>query len=183
MTSTAVSGGLRIGYARILEPRKLNGKRRVPRLSVRAADASCCMAVVLPLVEAPAGRWAPDRTKVPPVLVLLLSLGRRAVATEGGGARAGTFSMRLAAVPAGGPALQAAHLSADLFEAAAMKAVEKDLLSMKVGELKEELEARGESRTGNKAWLRRRLHAAIVREYLWELELSFYVLPTECARL
>ena len=37
---------------------------------------------------------------------------------------------------------------------------------MKVGELKEELEARGESRTGNKAWLRRRLHAAIVREYL-----------------
>ena len=47
--------------------------------------------------------------------------------------------MGLAAVPAGGPALQAAHLSADLFEAAAMKAVEKDLLAMKVGELKEEL--------------------------------------------
>ena len=58
------------------------------------------------------------------------------------------------------------HLSADLFEAAAMKAVDKDLLAMKVGELKEELEARGEGRTGNKAWLRRRLHAAIVREYL-----------------
>ena len=54
------------------------------------------------------------------------------------------------------------HLSADLFEAAAMKAVEKDLLAMKVGELKEELEVRGEGRTGNKAWLRRRLHAAIV---------------------
>ena len=96
----------------------------------------------------------------------LLSLGRCAVATEGGGARAGTFSMGLAAVPAGGPALQAVHLSADLFEAAAMKAVDKDLLSMKVGELKEELEARGEGRAGNKAWLRRRLHAAIVREYL-----------------
>ena len=59
-----------------------------------------------------------------------------------------------------------ASVSADLFEAAAMKAVEKDLLAMKVGELKEELEARGEGRTGNKAWLRRRLHAAIVREYL-----------------
>ena len=71
-----------------------------------------------------------------------------------------------AAVPAGGPKLQAAHLSADLFEAAAMKAVDKDLLAMKVAELKEELEARGEGRTGNKAWLRRRLHAAIVREYL-----------------
>ena len=52
-----------------------------------------------------------------------------------------------------------------------MKAVEKALLSMKVGELKEELEARGEGRTGNKAWLRRRLHACgdcapVVREYL-----------------
>ena len=35
-----------------------------------------------------------------------------------------------------------------------------------VAELKEELEARGEARSGNKAWLRRRLHAAIVREYL-----------------
>ena len=33
-------------------------------------------------------------------------------------------------------------------------------------ELKEELEARGEGVTGNKAWLRRRLHAAIVREHL-----------------
>ena len=35
-----------------------------------------------------------------------------------------------------------------------------------VAELKEELEARGEGKSGNKAWLRRRLHAAIVREYL-----------------
>ena len=44
-----------------------------------------------------------------------------------------------------------------------MQVVQKDLMSMKVTELKEELEARGESKTGNKAWLRRRLHAAIVR--------------------
>ena len=35
-----------------------------------------------------------------------------------------------------------------------------------VAELKEELEARGEGKTGNKAWLRRRLHAAIVRKHL-----------------
>ena len=42
----------------------------------------------------------------------------------------------------------------------------KDLMAMKVAELKEELEVRGEVRTGNKAWLRRRLHAAIVRKYL-----------------
>jgi len=31
-------------------------------------------------------------------------------------------------------------------------------------ELKDELEARSESKTGNKAWLRRRLHGAIVRD-------------------
>ena len=110
----------------------------------------------------------PTGPKVPPVLVPLLSLGRRTVATEGGGARSGTLSMSLAAVPAGGPELQATHLSADLFEAAAMKAVGKDLLAMKVAELKEELEARGEREggTGNKTWLRRRLHAAIVSEHL-----------------
>ena len=33
-------------------------------------------------------------------------------------------------------------------------------------ELKEELTAREEAVSGNKAWLRRRLHAAIVRKYL-----------------
>ena len=32
--------------------------------------------------------------------------------------------------------------------------------------LKEELEARGEGKSGNQAWLRRRLHAAIVSEYI-----------------
>ena len=35
-----------------------------------------------------------------------------------------------------------------------------------VTELKEELAARDEAVSGNKAWLRRRLHAAIVREYV-----------------
>ena len=32
----------------------------------------------------------------------------------------------------------------------------------------EELEARGEGKSGNKAWLRRRPHAAIVRDHLNE---------------
>ena len=41
-----------------------------------------------------------------------------------------------------------------------------DLMAMKVAELKDELEARDEARSGNKAWLRRRLHAAIVRDSL-----------------
>ena len=35
-----------------------------------------------------------------------------------------------------------------------MEAVAKDLMQMKVAELKEELEARGEAKTGSKAWLR-----------------------------
>ena len=72
--------------------------------------------------------------------------------------------MALADAPAGGSELRATCLSADLFEAAAMAAVSKDLMAMKVTELKEELEARGESKSGNKAWLRRRLHAAILRD-------------------
>ena len=42
----------------------------------------------------------------------------------------------------------------------------KDLMEMKVAELKEELEARDELKTGNKAWLCRRLHGAIVRAHL-----------------
>ena len=49
---------------------------------------------------------------------------------------------------------------------ALIRSVAKDLMAMKVDELKEELEARGEGKSGNKAWLRRRLHAAIVSEYL-----------------
>ena len=64
------------------------------------------------------------------------------------------------------PRLRATYLDAELFAAAAMEAVEKDLMAMTVAELKEELEARGESKTGNKAWLRRRLHGAIVRVHL-----------------
>ena len=117
-------------------------------------------AVVLPLVER-GGRWVADRS-VAPVLVPLLSLGRRVDATEGSGAGVGTFTI----AAAGGPPLEATVLTANLFAAAAMKVVEKDLMHMKVAELKEELEARGEAKSGNKAWLRRRLHAAIVRDYL-----------------
>ena len=62
--------------------------------------------------------------------------------------------------------MRATCLSEELFAAAAMEAVQKDLMAIKVAELKEELEARGEATSGSKAWLRRRLHAAIVREYL-----------------
>ena len=166
-----LEGRLCVGYARVLELRKLNGKRRVPRLSVRASDASHCMAVVLPLVNT-AGRWAPDRTQAPPTLVPLLSLGRRVVATEGSGAQAGMFSMAVADTAAGGSALTPTYLSADLFEGGGAGGLTKDLLAMKVTELKEELEARGEGKSGNKAWLRRRLHAAIVSEHLREARMD-----------
>ena len=50
----------------------------------------------------------------------------------------------------------------------AMEQVEKDLMDRKVTELKEELAARGETTTGNRPELRRRLHAAIVRKHLAE---------------
>ena len=40
---------------------------------------------------------------------------------------------------------------------------------MKVVELKEELSERGEPVSGNKAFLRRRLHAAIVRDHMERL--------------
>ena len=63
--------------------------------------------------------------------------------------------MGLAAVPADGPELQPTNLSSELFEAAVMQAVSKDLMAMKVAELKEELEARGEGKTA-----RRHSHAA-----------------------
>ena len=55
----------------------------------------------------------------------------------------------------------------NVFEAAVMQSgVGKDLMAMTVAELKEELAARDEAVSSNKAWLRRRLHAAIMREYL-----------------
>ena len=78
----------------------------------------------------------------------------------------GTFALRAADVAAGRPALRTVALEEELFEAAAMRAVDKDLMAMKVTELKEELGAREEPVSGNKAWLRRRLHAAIVRDHL-----------------
>ena len=43
-------------------------------------------------------------------------------------------------------------------------------MTYQVDELKEELEARDEVKTGNKAWLRRRLYAAIVREHLESMD-------------
>ena len=83
------------------------------------------------------------------MLVPLLSLGRRVVVTEGSGACAGSFSVAADDLAAGGPQLHTTYLTEDLFEAAAMRVVEKDLMAMKVAELKEEL-ARGTR--GGQVW-------------------------------
>ena len=61
-------------------------------------------------------------------------------------------------------------LPPSLFEAGGEGGLDKELLAMKVVELRAALEARGEAVSGNKAWLRRRLHAAIIHAYLAEAE-------------
>ena len=121
------------------------------------------MAVVQMLVERADGHW--EVARACPMLVPVLSLGRHVLLSEGSGALAGTFALSAPAVAAGGPQLRETCLSSDLFEASAMQAVQKDLM---VRELKEDLEARDQPKTGNKAWLRRRLHGAIVRAHLAE---------------
>ena len=104
-----------------------------------------------------------DCTKAAPVLVPLLSLGQR-MDVSAQGEPEGAFSLVAADEPAGGQPLRTLCLEPELFEAAAMQSVGKDLMAMTVAELKEELTARDEAVSGNKAWLRRRLHAAIVRK-------------------
>ena len=96
----------------------------------------------------------------------LLSLGQQMVASAA--SADGAFSLGAAGVAGGGHALRTMSPEPELFEAAAMLAVEKDLMDMLVRELKEELAARDEPVSGNKAWLRRRLHAAIVHVHLQE---------------
>ena len=97
-----------------------------------------------------------------PVLVPLTSLGRRVVVSASD-TTADALAVAEAAVRAGGPRLRPLTLGSDEFGSAVMRAVSKGLMAMTVAELKEELEARGEVKSGNKAWLRRRLHAAILR--------------------
>ena len=57
------------------------------------------------------------------MLVPVLSLGRRMVATEGVGVEVGTYSLVDAEVDAGGPRLRRITLSEELFAAAAMQAL------------------------------------------------------------
>ena len=93
----------------------------------------------------------------------VLSLGRRMVATR---AAHGSLTFAVAGAAAGGAALREVALSADMFRKGEASGLQVDLMDMKVPQLKDELEARGETKTGCKPWLRRRLHAAIVRAHI-----------------
>ena len=83
----------------------------------------------------------------------------------------GQLSIAAAALAAGGPKLRTTCLTEDLFAVAVMRSAAKDLkvAVVAVGRRAHggELEVRNEGKSGNKAWLRRRLHAAIVREHIW----------------
>ena len=74
-------------------------RRLIAEPSVRAKDASRsrCSAVILPVAERD-GRWVADHSVACPVLVPLLSLGRRVLATEGAGDRAGGAPRRTMAI-------------------------------------------------------------------------------------
>ena len=164
-----LEGRLGVGFARVLEIRKLNGKTVQPRLSVKRSDAGLATAMVLPFVRRAGGGegLAVDRQRAPPRLVPLLSLGRRVdISCDGGVYRAG------APIDAGGPALRPACLQREWFEAAAMEAEGEavDLEAMKVPQLQAELAARRASKSGLKPALRERLRAVIIREQLARIE-------------
>ena len=151
----------------MLEIRKLNGKTRHPRWSVRASDASLGTAVVLPFVPAgTAGCWKVDRCIAPPTEVPMLSFGRLVNIAENLNP-AGSRTYAFAASPpphAGGPKLRPICIDASMFNGNAMHASSKGLEEMKASELKEELQCRGKPCSGPKPLLLRRLHAAIMCE-------------------
>jgi hypothetical protein len=157
-----LDGSLLVGHVRVLEIRKLNGNVRVLRMSVPASDASRCSAVVAPLVRR-GDEWVRSGTR--PVLVPLTSLGRR-VDVSASEMTADGLSVAEADERAGGPRLRPLTVSSEDFGAEMMLVVSKALMAMTVDDLKTELEARNELKSGNKAWLRRRLHAAILRARL-----------------
>ena len=163
----------------VLELRLQNGRHFHPRLAVSRKDAKRAVAVVQPFVPTtihekmvecfgddysdnePEGTLCIDRLRAPAVLVPLSSLGRRVEMVEG--SEEGVFDPVASVGEAGGDPLQACTLTPDLFAAAAMFGVERDLMKMTVLQLKEELEARGASRSGAlKSVLRGRLRAIII---------------------
>ena len=129
---------------------------------MRACDASLSSAIILPFVKDAQGQWRVDRLIAKPALVPGLSLGREVDVVEQAPDKY-TFSEPK---EAGGNLLRSICLDETMFRADEMLSVNTDLIDMRVWELKQELECRGESCSGSKAMLQRRLHASIVREQL-----------------
>ena len=183
-----LEGVLRVGYARILELRKWNGRVMHPRLGIARNNAARGMAVVLPFVrrspwspehlaslfgddsdteEGAGGRWTVDRRRAAPLLVPLVSLGRLVQLAEDRAAP-GQYTILSVSDVAGGPALRGCAITLEMFEADKMVGlVAKDLMEMKVAELKKELEARDAPKTArDKMALRVRLRALMIRAAL-----------------
>ena len=125
--------------------------------------------VVLPLIRE-GQRWVEDCTRSDIVLVPLLSLGQHVLASPGTGVQQHSLAMSAALKAAGGAVLSALWGSAPCCvvqfsrDDSGFDRYDGDESVRAQG--RAELEARGKGRTGNKAWLRRALHAAIVEEHI-----------------
>ena len=107
-----------------------------------------------------------DRTRAP-LLVPLGLLGCKVEASlqsAGGAYHGDTYALGQSIPTCGGAPLQTLHLDATMFASDVMKAGgELDFEAMKLPQLKEELAARGSTRSGLKATLQRRLHGLLVQ--------------------
>ena len=176
----SLEGSMRVGYARVLELRKWNGNVQHPRLGIARRDALTGSAVVLPFVrryrlqpersrelfgedsdceEGEGSRWRVDRRQAAPLLVPLASLGRRVDVEE----EDGDYMVSRVHLDAGGPALRSCSYTPETFAGSAMCGpVAKDLMRLKVKELRAELEERGAPKRGRKPELRVRLRALMM---------------------
>ena len=136
-----------------------------PRLSVKREDASKCEAVLIPLVLE--GNVLCEDRACAPQLVPLGLLGCKvdvALLSEGGAYHGDTYTLGEAVPTCGGEVLQTLHLTDSMFAKEAMlSGGSMAFEQMKMTQLKEELGARGSSRSGLKASLQRRLHGLLVQ--------------------
>ena len=135
---------------------------------MRRSDAARGEAVLLPLVRDGDDRLQEDRSR-PPYVVPLAWLGCQVEVLPFACSRwrcmpADVFELVRLEPACGGEPLCNVVLDDEMFAADAMMAEAVAFEEMKVRELKEELMARGASRTGVKGTLQQRLHTLIVQE-------------------
>jgi hypothetical protein len=136
---------------------------------VKRTDAVSCEAVLTLLVQEEDGTLREDFGRPPKLVPLALLGGRVAVETliEGDACTGTTFRLGELMDSHGGPLLTGMVLTESMFGAEAMEAEGGVAFeAMKVAQLKEELAARGSTRTGLKATLQRRLHSLLVQAAL-----------------